>query len=350
MLLLAGDIGGTKTILRLVQSTFSEVGCIPQQLTLHQHQFLSQSYSDFVPMVQEFLLAAELSLGYVPRPEKACFAVAGPVINNSSHLTNLAWSLEADQLAQSLSLQQVRLINDFTAVSYGVLGLPSDQLYTLQAGQPDPHAVIGIIGAGTGLGQGFLTPKPGGGYMAHPSEGGHADFAPRSVLEFQLVTYLQDRDQLEHISVERVVSGQGIVSIYQFLRDRLTASELPEVAQAVRAWEQKTKPQKSVDIAAVIAVAAQQLQDPLCQETMQLFVKTYGAEAGNLALKLLPYGGLYLAGGIAAKNLLLIQSGEFIQAFNRKGRMRVLLERIPVHVVLDPQVGLIGAALYATEL
>ncbi len=347
MLLLAGDIGGTKTILRLVQSRCAETGCMPTQLSLYEQQFLSQSYANLVPMVQEFLLAAELSLGYVPQPERACFAVAGPVTHNRSHLTNLDWNLEANQLAQSLALQKVSLINDFAAVSYGVLGLPPDRLHKLQAGQPDPNAVIGIIGAGTGLGQGFLTPIPGGGYSIHPSEGGHADFAPRSLLEFELAAYLQEKDQLEHISVERAVSGQGIVSIYQFLRDRLTASESPAVAQAIRVWEQSQR--QSVDLAAMIAVAAQEHQDPLCQNTMQLFVKLYGAEAGNLALKLLPYGGLYLAGGIAAKNLPLMQSGEFIQAFNRKGRMSALLEQVPIHIVLDPKVGLIGAALYAAN-
>lgn len=233
MLLLGGDIGGTKTILRLVQSICTDAGCIPEQITLHKHQFLSQNYPDLVPMVQEFLLAAELRLGYSPHPEKACFAIAGPVINNTSTLTNLNWSLEANRPAQTLSLQKVSLVNDFAAVSYGVLGLPPDKLYRLQVGQPDPNAVIAIIEAGTGLGQGFLTPRSTGGYTVYSSEGGHVDFAPRSVLEFELATYLRNKYQLEHLSVERVVSGPGIISIYQFLRDHLVAPESPEIAQAV---------------------------------------------------------------------------------------------------------------------
>lgn len=312
-------------------------------------------------MVQEFLLAAELRLGYSPQPEKACFAIAGPVINNTSTLTNLDWSLEANRLTQALYLQKVSLVNDFAAVSYGVLGLPSDMLYRLQAGHPDPNAVIAIIRAGTGLGQGFLTPRSAGSYTVYSSEGGHVDFAPRSALEFELATYLQNKYQLEHLSVERVVSGPGIISIYQFLRDHLVAPESPEIAQAVRAWERTAEPKREscreqkitqkqpTDIAAMIAMAAAE-NDLLCQKTMQLFINIYGSEAGNLALKLLPYGGLYLAGGIAAKNLALLQKGGFLQAFHRKGRMSSLLERVPIYVVLDPQVGLIGAALYAMEL
>lgn len=207
-----------------------------------------------------------------------------------------------------------------------------------------------MIGAGTGLGQGFLI-QQGNSYQVFPSEGGHSDFAPRSELDFYLLKYLLEKHDIQRISVERVVSGQGIVAIYQFLRDRQMATESPEVEQAVRAWEHQIgSTEKTVDPAAAIAAAALAKRDRLSEETMQIFVEAYGAEAGNLALKLLPYGGLYVAGGIAAKILPLIQEGSFLRAFTQKGRMRSILEDVPVQIVLNPQVGLIGAALCAARL
>jgi glucokinase len=236
-------------------------------------------------------------------------------------------------------------------VGYGVLGLQASDICTLQSGKPRPNAPIAVIGAGTGLGQGFLIHQPGVGYQVYGSEGGHADFAPRSQMEFQLLRYLLDKHDIGRISVERVVSGQGIVSIYQFLRDREFSEESPDVRDVVQAWEHEIgRSQKSVDPAAAISTAALKQCDRLSEQTMQMFIEAYGAEAGNLALKLLPYGGLYVAGGIAAKNLPLFESGCFLSALTEKGRMSSLLEMMPVHIVLNPQVGLIGAALCAAQL
>lgn len=343
-ILLAGDIGGTKTILRLAQAEGD------RPIPLHQQQYASGDYADLAPMVHRFLQDAEAAIGTVPPPQTACFAIAGPVVHNTSSLTNLSWSLDGDRLAQELHLDKVLLINDFAAVGYGVLGLEETDLCTLQAGNPDPTAPIAIIGAGTGLGQGFLLPSDQG-YRVFPSEGGHADFAPRSELEFQLLKYLLEKYQVTRISVERVVSGQGIAAIYQFLRDRQVATESPTVAELIRTWERELgKSEKSVDPAAVIATAAQGDRDPLCEQTMQLFASAYGAEAGNLALKLLPTGGLYIAGGIAAKNLPLMESGLFMQAFSDKGRVSPLLADVPVRVVCNINVGLIGAAMRAAQL
>ncbi|HIK56725.1 MAG TPA: glucokinase [Synechococcales cyanobacterium M55_K2018_004] len=342
---LAGDIGGTKTILKLV-----ELGPDSNQhRTLHSQRFASGEFFDLVPMVQEFYRQIEAVLGHCPKPEKACFAIAGPVVKNTSDLTNLSWVLQGDRLETELQIPHVALINDFEAVGYGILGLKPEDLYTLQPGCPNPEAPIAVIGAGTGLGQGFLL-KIGDRYRVFPSEGGHADFAPHSEQEFQLLRYLLEKFGIDRISAERVVSGQGIVSIYQFLRDRQAAPEAPQVAEKIRTWEREMgKPNKSVDPAAVIAMAAAE-GDRLCQQTMTMFATAYGAEAGNLALKLLPYGGLYLAGGIAAKNLDLLKSGCFLHAFLDKGRMSNLLEQIPVHIILNPEVGLIGAAIHAAEL
>jgi len=346
--LLAGDIGGTKTILRLVQtSPENDSGTQLQLTTRHEQTYSSQAYPDLVPMVKEFLHAAQENQGETIQPERGCFAIAGPVVNNRSSLTNLAWSLDGERLEEELDLKRVELINDFAAVGYGVFGLDEADTHTLQAGNPDPGAPAAIIGAGTGLGQGFAI-KQGSYRQVFPSEGGHADFAPRSELEFQLLRYLLDKHQISRVSVERVVSGQGIVSIYQFLRDREFAHESPDIAEAITTWERQTGLKtKTVDPAAVIAQAAAEGRDLICQKAMEIFISAYGAEAGNLALKLLPYGGLYVAGGIAGKNLSLMKEGLFLQAFSHKGRVSPLLDKVPVHIVLNPQVGLIGAALRA---
>lgn len=344
-LLLAGDIGATKTILRLVEKPTR--GELP---TLYEEHYRSRDYPDLVPMVQEFLATAAAKTNDNSPPQAACFAIAGPVVNNTAKLTNLTWSLETQRLEQELNIAPIALINDFAAIGYGVLGLKDADLHTLQAGLIQPSAPIAVIGAGTGLGQGFLI-KQGDNYQVFPSEGGHADFAPRSELEFQLLKYLLDKHDIQRVSAERVVSGQGIVAIYQFLRDKSYATESPEIGQIVSTWEKEAgKSEKSVDPAAVISTVALEKRDRLCERTMQIFVEAYGAEAGNLALKLLPYGGLYVAGGIAAKNLPLIQEGSFLHTFTSKGRMTSLLENIPIKIVLNPCVGLIGAALRAARL
>lgn len=349
-LLLAGDIGGTKTILRLVQAG-SNRDCSSGSLDpLHEAHYSSRTFPDLVPMVQEFLSEASDQLGTPQQPEKACFAIAGPVVHNTSKLTNLGWKLEASRLVRELAIPFVHLINDFAAVGYGVLGLSDSDLHTLQPGELDATAPIAVIGAGTGLGQGFVI-HSSEGYRIFSSEGGHADFAPRSELEFQLLLYLREKHNIGRISVERVVSGQGIISIYQFLRDRGFAQECEEVAEILREWDREIGQQaKKVDPAAAISQAAQAQRDRLSEQAMQMFIEAYGAEAGNLALKLLPYGGLYLAGGIAAKNLSLMQADSFISAFTEKGRVSHLLDRVPVHIILNPQVGLIGAAICAFNL
>ena len=347
-LLLAGDIGGTKTILRLVEV---EAASEAAQTTLHQTQYPSRSYSGLVPIVKAFLAEAADKLGRSVQPAKACFGIAGPVVDGSSRLTNLAWStLDQNLLVQELEIPRVVLINDFVAVGYGVMGLAESDLKTVQQGQPKPTALIAVIGAGTGLGQGFLI-NDNGVYQIYGTEGGHADYAPRTELEFQLSRYLLEKYQTDRISVERVVSGRGIVAVYQFLRDHQSSHESPEVAQAVRAAEQELGDyQKSADPAAAISIAATEQRDVLSEQTMKIFVEAYGAEAGNLALKLLPTGGLYVADGVAAKNLLLLERYGFIEAFLNKGRMRSLLEKIPVHIVLNPEVGLIGSAICASRL
>lgn len=348
--LLAGDIGGTKTILRLVTAAQTPDQPLPTLTTLYEQTYPSQNFLDLVPMVRQFMAAATQQLGQVPAPERACFGIAGPVVQNTVKLTNLSWFLAGDKLQQELHIPQVCLINDFAAVGYGVLGLAPEDIYTLQAGEPDRTAPIAVIGAGTGMGQGYAIPCRNG-YRVFATEGGHSDYAPRSSVEVQLMQYLKERMHIERISIERIVSGMGIVSIYQFMRDRQVCDESPEMEAMYKIWQQEMgKETKTVDLAALISQHAINETDYLCQETMALFISAYGAEAGNVALKFLPYGGLYIAGGVAAKNLPLMQRGNFLEAFQDKGRVSSILDKVPIYIVLNPRVGLIGAALCAAQL
>jgi glucokinase len=346
MWILAGDIGGTKTFIRLAETQSHG----EQSITAYEALYTSTSYDSFDLILQEFWQSAAASLGEMPAPLFACFGLAGPIVDNTCTLSNLDWVVSAEEISNRTGIPQVTLINDFTAVGYGLLGLGRDDLFTLQDGQPKVRSPIAVIGAGTGLGECFLTWSHQN-YQVHSTEGGHADFAPRSPQEVQLMQYLQSKSG-GRVSIERVVSGTGIVAIYQFLRDT-SASPVGEqtpatigLAQAIANWEAG---QTGVDAAALIAAAAAQGDDALAMQTMDLFVEAYGAEAGNLALKILPYGGLYIAGGVAAKNLDLMRRGGFLEAFHQKGRMRSLLTEIPIHIVLNPQVGLIGATLHAAK-
>jgi glucokinase len=338
--LLAGDLGGTKTLLRLVRSAS------PAKVEFQQ-SYQSREYSSLVSIVQQFLAAAQTQLGVEIAIENACFGIAGAVIDRASYLPNLDWHISADKIAQELQIPHVKLINDFVAIGNGVAQLAPEDIHTIQAGQPRINAPKAVIGAGTGLGQGFLI-YDGTDYQVIAAEGGHTDFAARSIQEFELLQYILEHKQIDRVSNERVVSGPGIVTIYQYLRDTGNLSETPQVADVVRLWEAQAE--QSVDPTGLISASAIAKTDPLSQATMQMFVSAYGAESGNLALKILPYGGLYLAGGIAAKNLSLLTDGTFLTAFNHKGRVSDLLGKIPVHVILNPQVGLIGAMAQAAKL
>jgi glucokinase len=338
--LLAGDLGGTKTHLRLVKSESPD-------RSEFEYIYRSQEYPGLVSIAQEFLAAARTKFGSKIIVKAACLAIAGAVIDRASYLPNLDWHINADELQQELKIPQVELINDFAAVGYGIALLKPQDLHTIQTGQPKAKAPKAVIGAGTGLGEGLLV-HDGTDYQVIPTEGGHTDFAARSIQEFEFGQYLCHQQQIDRVSNDRVISGRGIVAIYQYLRDAGNLSENAEIASVVRLWESQTE--KVADPAAMISAMAITKTDPLAQATMQIFVSVYGAEAGNLALKILPYGGLYIAGGIAAKNLSLLTDGTFVAAFNDKGRVSDLLGNIPVYVILNPQVGLIGAAGQAANL
>ena len=347
--ILAGDIGGTKTLLRVAEKN-------PDGFTvLFEQRFAGADYANFSDLLREFVETAKISLGELPSLSAACFGIAGPVRDRNSQLTaqltNLGWSFDSDRIAEEFNIANVSLINDFVAVGYGVLGLQPHDLHTLQDGRVVERSPIGVIGAGTGLGEAYLGWN-GDRYEVYPTEGGHADFAPRNALEIELLQYLLKHH--DRVSVERVASGKGIVSIYQFLCDRLTSPESAELAKKVKLWEAGVL---NVDVAAAIANAAltnlginsETNLDHIATQTMQMFVEAYAAEVGNLALKLIPNGGLYIAGGIAPKILPLLQDGTFLQILKNKGRVSLVLEDIPIHIVLNPEVGLIGAMIYAAK-
>ncbi len=338
--LLAGDIGGTKTLLRLVEVA-------SPQLATVERIYSSQKYADLVPIVREFIEAATAQLDLEIEIAAACLAIAGAVIDRAAYLPNLGWHLSVERLQQELHITEIELINDFAAIGYGLLVLPPADLYTLQAGQPHPLAPKAAIGAGTGLGECFLI-HDGVDYQVVPTEGGHTDFVTPSRQEFDFARYVCDRLQIDRLSNDRIISGRGIVAMYQYFRDTSNLPENPDIASVVTTWESETE--KLSDPAALISQLAIAKTDPLAIATMQMFVSAYGLEAGNLALKILPYGGLYIAGGIAAKNLPLLGDGSFIAAFNHKGRVSDLLSKIPVSVILNPQVGVIGAASRAANL
>jgi len=347
--ILAGDIGGTKTFLQLVETAHQSQLSPTEMKIIYEQRYISAEYRDLGPIIRQFLLDVEKKEGIKPVPEKACFAIAGPVVNNTVKLTNLSWMLDASHMEQDLGISHISLINDFEAIGYGVVGLTDNDIHILQTGEKKNEAPMAVIGAGTGLGECFII-RHGETIRVFPSEGGHTDFAPQSALEFNLLKYLLVRHNINRVSVERVVSGLGIISIYQFLRDSDFTDESPEIAEAVRTWEKElTSSKRTIDPGEYIGKAALEKTDRLSEETMQLFVQAYGSEAGNLALKILPFGGLYIAGGIAPKILPLLQSNEFITAFNNKGRMSSILKNIPVKVITNPKVGLIGAAIHASQ-
>jgi glucokinase len=284
-------------------------------------------------MVPEFLATVGLPV------ELACFDVAGPVIDGRAQVTNLPWVLDEPSLAQALGLRSVRLLNDLEAIARAVPLLRPDETHALNPGEPVAGGNLAVIAPGTGLGEAFLTWE-GTRYRAHGSEGGHCDFAPTTPLEVGLLQYLQER--YEHVSFERVCSGIGIPNLYRYLRDTGNAPESPELAARLAA---------TADPNAVLAAAGLDPTSPdrLCRATIDLFVSILGAEASNLALKVLATGGVYLGGGIPAHVMPALDDGRFMGAFRRKGRFASLLERVPVHVI-TVRAAIIGAADCALEM
>ncbi len=329
MRVLAGDIGGTKTLLLIADmfpTTFRVV---------YEQSYESRRYPEFLPLVKEFLKSAAARTDLIL--SSACFGVAGPVTQRTARTTNLPWRIDADACVRELKINTIALINDFHAVGYGIDGLDDEDIVTLQAGVEQPAGPRVVIGAGTGLGEGFSV-RNGDRHDIFPSEGGHVDFGPTDDIQLELLKYLRAR--FGRVTYERVVSGPGLENIYAFLRERDPNAESPELKAALG----------SGDAAATISSFAVEHNDTLAARALEIFCNVYGAQAGNLALTCLPTGGVYIAGGIAPKIIPTLKTGTFMHAFSNKGRMQPLLEAMPVRVIMNPKVGLIGAALMAARI
>jgi len=296
MRLLAGDVGGTKTLLRCVEAN-GEISA--------EGRYESAKYATFDDLVRELMPR-------VPGPvDAACFAVAGPVLDDRAEVTNVGWKIEGAALARAFSIGRVSLINDFYAVALGVPLLGEDDLLSLHAGTRDRSAPMAILGAGTGLGEAIVI----NGREVVPGEGGHADFAPQD--EEQSRLFLELHRRYGHVSWERVLSGGGLVNIFTFLGGGpVSPAEVAELAEG---------------------------GDERALRAFAVFIDVYGSEAGNMAVRVLARGGVFLAGGVAAKNAAWFTDGRFVEAFLRKGRFRPLLETIPVDLIVNQEVGLIGA-------
>lgn len=306
MRLVAGDIGGTKTLLRCVE-TGGDISV--------EGRYDSGAYATFHDLLREFIAR-------VPGPiDAACLAVAGPVYGGGANVTNLGWLISESDLERTFGIGRVSLINDFYAVALGVPLLSDTDLLSLHPGTRDRTAPIGILGAGTGLGEAIVT-YASGVHAVIPTEGGHADFAPQD--EQQAALFLHLHRIYGHVSWERLLSGAGLVNIFTFLG----GDEIEPADIALRADE----------------------GDPRAVRAFEIFVDIYGAEAGNMALRILARGGVFLAGGIAAKNVHRFTDGRFVDAYLRKGRFRSLVETMPVDLVANEDVGLIGAVEQARRV
>ncbi|MDD2932809.1 MAG: glucokinase [Methylotenera sp.] len=325
MKILAGDIGGTKTELAIFDVDKPSV-------PLFLARFLNREQDGFIPMLLNYMHELDVQI------QAACFAVAGTVRGGWTRMPNLAWELDEREIRIALRVEQVTLINDLAANAHGMLTLPPEQLMVINPGTPDAQGNCALIAAGTGLGEAILFRDGQGAYQVSASEGGHADYAPNNEIEMELLRYLWSR--FGHASWERVVSGAGISNIYDFLSLTSQYSEPAYVTSHIL---------EATDRAAAITQAAQKGESHRCIEALDVFLHNYGAAAGNLALKSLATGGLFIGGGIAPKLAQHINKGGFMRAFNNKGRFSEMMANIPVKLILESKTALLGAAVYATK-
>lgn len=321
-MILAGDIGGTKTVLSiLTRDTNGSLEYIQEQT------YSSQEFKKFDDILTAFLPAGV-------KIKSACFGVAGPVVNQRCQTTNLPWLLDAEELKKKLDIPTVKLLNDLEAMALGMLNLPEHDLVELNPNAKSQPGNIAVIAAGTGLGEALLYWD---GNKHHPmaTEGGHSDFAAKNPQQDQLLAYLR-KIYPDHVSCERILSGIGFSHLYDFLCNQDFAPPCPVVPDY----------NSNIDRNAVISRLGVAGEDPLCTEAVRLFVELYGAETGNLALKSLATGGIFIGGGIGPKILPLMRDGNFIRAFKAKGRFLPLLDKIPVKLSLNPRTPLIGAINY----
>lgn len=323
-MILAGDVGGTKVHLALYGFEHGQL------VHVRDERFPANEFSGLEEVVRRFLDESGS-----PGIEAACFGVPGPVKGGKLRLTNLPWVLDSRELAANLNIEHLFLINDLEANGYGIPELTPEQIYTLNVGDAAAVGNRALVSAGTGLGEGVLVWN-GKTHLPMASEGGHCDFAARTPEEVELLQYLMKKLG-GRVSFERVVSGQGLSNIYGFLRDCKGMEEPEWLAERM----------KTEDPNAVIGQVGEAGTNELCTKALEMFVAAYGAEAGNMVLKVLATGGMYLGGGIAPKILKTMRSGVFMKAFMDKGRLGELLVHTPVHVILESRAALMGAAAYA---
>lgn len=324
-LYLAGDIGGTKT--RLALFSIAADACEPFEI----ESFPSQDYDSLEDIVLTYLAEKPTEL------IGASFGIAGPIFSGQAKVTNLSWTVEEGALSDALGGIPVKLLNDLHAISSAIPHLKPKDLVTLIPGEAAPQGAKGVIAPGTGLGEGFLV-WDGMRYQPHPSEGGHTSFGPQSPLQLELLNYLDTI--FGHVSYERVCSGIGIGNLYKFLRDGKGLEEPGWLAESLAGVEDPTP---------IIAQAALEEKAEICSQTMDLFVSILGSEAGNLALKVLATGGIYLGGGIPRRILPLLKGKAFTEGFLDKGRFADMLTRVPVYVITHPAAGVFGAACHELQ-
>ncbi len=338
--LLAGDIGGTKTLLSLYGADTLEL--------LAQERYISADWVDLAPMVRHFLGQPQVRAH--PRPGAACFAVAGPVHGGQAQLTNLPWKLAESRLALDCDLERVALVNDFAVLIYCLPHLTPPQWASVRPGEARAGEPVLVLGAGTGLGVAIGLPTDNG-LLAMASEAAHGEFAPRSDAEWQLRQWLLDDLGLQRLSIERVVSGTGLGHVARWLLDQEQAASDHPLAAAGRRrqGEEPGSAGSRTDLPAAVAAAAA-AGDPLASRALRLWLSCYGAVTGDLALGCLARGGIWLAGGTAAKQLEGLRSTPFCEAFLAKGRLRSTLEPIPITAIIDPAIGSFSAACRARML
>jgi glucokinase len=328
-MLLIGDIGGTKTNLAIISPDMG-----PRRPLL-EATFPSASYPSLEAVANEFLARVDWPV------ERACFGVAGPVVGGQASVTNVPWQMEVTQLAQALGLSSVSLINDLESIATAIPFLEAVDLHTLNVGTPVARGAMAAVAPGTGLGEAYLTwDGSRSRYVAYPSEGGHASFSPSNALEMGLLSFLQER--YGHVSCERVCSGIGLRNIYLYLNESHYAEEPDWLTERLA----QTDDPNPVVVSAALDTS---LPCPICVTALDTFVSILGGEAGNTALKVLSTGGVYLAGGIPRRILPALDKG-FMAAFRNKGRFANLMGSMPVHVVINPKVALLGAACYGLGL
>ena len=321
-MILAGDVGGTKVDLGLYDFVNGKLKKSRDKV------FKAKEYNGLETIVKEFLGEDKVTA--------ACFGVPGPVRDGRLRLTNLPWTLDSRELSKNLGIDHVFLINDLEANGYGVAELAPEQIYTLSEGDPSQTGNRALIAAGTGLGEGLLIWN-GRTHIPYPSEGGHGDYAPRNEDEIDLLRFLKEKYN-GRVSFERVVAGMGLTSIYEFLRE-VRGMEEP-------AWLTE-KFAAAGDPNSVITEMGLSAKSDICEKALDMFVSAYGAEAGNLALKVLSVGGLYVGGGIAPRIIEKLKDGTFMKAFTDKGRLSQLLINMPVRIILESRAAQMGAAAYA---